>query len=709
MGFRPVVAAELVALVAGIGCTIPSSMVVASAQSTYECPCSYTFCAAPTASCGCTGATVAGEIPTYLCETAPGNIDSDCANACAALAPQFVGSGCLPQTLGYTAGSATLVGATSCNANGQAAPVIAGGVADSYDLAVGGSSTLTVTDSASGSTATTAVQGSLSYTLNGAGGISLNLISLQFSPFDVDLSPVIGLELVNQGPATGTISGTTVDFPKSSLDVTISGQTAFPQQTTLVLEVADPYNDSDVGGTFAPLSNSFVLQGVFYGSDFVSTSTFQASLYLEGAYTAAPPVAATGGPYTSGCSAAGQGVVSVDASASTDGNGSKSGLVYQWFEGSTPVATGATADLTLGLGAHTLTLVVFDAQGEFASATTTATVAASGPVITGIANTLACLAPPNDLYVRYDLGDQITVTVQDACDPNPTVTVVGVSSNEPDGGAEVSVGTTAFCIQSATIGEETRIYTVQLQATDSAGLTSAVATTTIEVPSAAVEADPQGPADPGGEKGGGSSSSSSSSSGGNGGSCGGNGNSCGNSSGNGNRFGGGFGNGSSCPGGGLGCGNGKLPGGGKGGCGSDAGTKGGEDAGTADAGDPPADAGSGLTCVALPSSDFIPAGDPRCNFSTADAGSTAVADAGTPAVGGADPSSCPGPHGPGSCRNAGLLKTGAGNAGPASTGPGGADAPEQVIGGCSSGGGGAGTSLGFLLVLLAFQRRRRFS
>ncbi len=709
MGFRLVVAAELVLVVAGIGCTIPSSLVVTSAQSTYECPCAYTFCEAPTSTCGCTGATVAGQIPTYLCETVPANIDADCENACVALATQFVGTGCLPQTLGYTAGTATLVGATSCNANGQAAPVIGGGVADSYDLAVGGASTLTVTDSATGSTATTSVAGTLSYTVNGTGGISLNLISLQFGAFSVDLEPVTSLELVNQGPATGTISGTAVDFPKSSLDVTISGETAFPHQTSLVLEVADPYNDSDVPGTFNPLADSFILQGTFYGSDFVSTSTFSASLYLQGTYTAAPPVAVAGGPYQAGCSAAGEGVVSLDGSASTDGNGSTSGLIYQWFEGSTPVATGATADLTLSVGTHTLTLVVFDAQGEFASASTTATVAASAPVITAVTNTLACLAPPNDLYVRYDLGDQSTVTVADACDPNPTVQVVGVTSNEPDGGAEVSVGTTAFCVQSATTPGDTRVYTVELQATDSAGLTSAIATTTIEVPSAAAKAlpigpgsvggDPSGPGGGSGGKGGGNGGNGGKG-GGNGGSCGGDGSSCGNhdglggpggfgcgnGNGNGNSCGNGPGNGGSCGGGnGNGCGNG-----GHGGCQSDAGTSGGEDAGA------PADAGSGETCVALPSSDFIPAGDPRCDFS-ADAGSTTTAPGSTGAAGASGTGSAP--------------TTGASTG--ASTGQGGAGAgqspPEQVIGGCSSTGGKAASSLGLLLVLLAFQRKRRLS
>jgi hypothetical protein len=725
MHFRWAVAAAGLVLVVGIGCTIPSSMFVTSAQSTYECPCNYTFCAAPEAGCACAagGQTIAGQIPTYLCETAPAQIDADCASACEALAPQLGGAGCAPLTLGYTVGTAMLVGATSCNAGTQAAPEIGGGVAGSYELTVGGESTLVVTDSATGSTATTTVQGSLAYTLDGAGGISLSLISLQFAPFAVDGEPVTSLELVNQGPASGTISGTTVDFPKSSLDVTISGETAFPHQTSLVLEVADPSNDSDVTGTFDPVGNNFVLNGEFFGSDFVSTSTFSATIYLQGSYTAAPPVAVAGGPYQTGCSGGGEGVVAVDASASRDGTGLASGLIaYQWFDGpldgGTPVGEGATADLTLAPGNHTLTLVVFDAQGEFATATTTATVSASAPVITGVTNTQACLAPPNDLYVRYDLGNEIQVAVQDACDPSPTVTVVGVTSNEPDGGAEVSVGTTAFCVQSATASGTTRVYTVQLQATDSAGLTSAVVTTTIEVPSDPTSVASIGPAGSGGSAGSAGSVGSGGDSGGNGSGSGG---SCG-------------GDGISCPGGhpgglqlgdghGLSCGNGSDCGntsGGKGGCQGDAGS--GSTGGT---GDPP-DAGQGQSCVALPSSDFIPAGDPRCVFDAPDAGSVTTPDSGsaTPppedagSVGGADageptggdPGSTPGStKDAGVCLDAGTSHGGSGTgAGSGGVGgdPGGGG---HETGGCSSAGGLPGASFGLVLVLLALNRKRRRS
>lgn len=54
--------------------------------------------------------------------------------------------------------------------------------------------------------------------------------------------------------------------------------------------------------------------------------------------------------------------VTLDGSSSSDSNGSI--VSYEWFQGSTSVATGVTATLVLPVGVHTFTLEVTDNQGE---------------------------------------------------------------------------------------------------------------------------------------------------------------------------------------------------------------------------------------------------------------------------------------------------------------------------------------------------------
>ncbi|HUB05809.1 MAG TPA: hypothetical protein VMB50_02350, partial [Myxococcales bacterium] len=316
---------------------------------------------------------MSGSIGTYLCETVPADIDADCASACGALAPQLGGSvACGPTSLGAAAGSATLIAAESCNPGSAAAPVIGGATANAYVLTVGNGSTLSVLDGNTGSSATTGAHGTLAYTVDGSGGITLKLIALTFDSFSIDLTPVTNLTVLGEGPAAGTISGTAVNFPPSSLLVTISGDSVPPHQPNEVFEVAEPANDGEVSGTFDPATNSFTLSGLFRSSDFVSGTPFTATLSLTGTYLQAPPVAVAGGPYAASCTGAGQGTVDLDGSASTDGDGSTSGLSYQWFEGQSLLATGATPSVTLPAGSHALTLRVFDANGEFSEAGATA-------------------------------------------------------------------------------------------------------------------------------------------------------------------------------------------------------------------------------------------------------------------------------------------------------------------------------------------------
>jgi len=84
----------------------------------------------------------------------------------------------------------------------------------------------------------------------------------------------------------------------------------------------------------------------------------------------------------------------------------------------------------------------------------------------------------------------ITANVQasDTCDPNPTVTLVSITSNEPDNGlgdgdtpndiqgAELGTDDRSFALRAERSGTGTgRLYTVTYQAKDRAGKTSTTA------------------------------------------------------------------------------------------------------------------------------------------------------------------------------------------------------------------------------------------
>jgi hypothetical protein len=96
------------------------------------------------------------------------------------------------------------------------------------------------------------------------------------------------------------------------------------------------------------------------------------------------------------------------------------------------------------------------------------------------------LWPPNHKYVTVNA----TVNVADNVDPNPTVTLVSVTSNEPDDGLDdgdtaddiVILNDLTFKLRAERSGTgEGRIYTITYKATDACG-NSTVETATVTVP-----------------------------------------------------------------------------------------------------------------------------------------------------------------------------------------------------------------------------------
>ncbi|HVS31889.1 MAG TPA: LamG-like jellyroll fold domain-containing protein, partial [Thermoanaerobaculia bacterium] len=101
--------------------------------------------------------------------------------------------------------------------------------------------------------------------------------------------------------------------------------------------------------------------------------------YEAGCIDGAPPVAVAGADQTIECAGAAT-TVTLDGSASSDPDGDV--LSYEWFEGTTLVATGDIAEAMLPAGDHTIRLRVTDPSGLWSEDTLTVVIADTArPVI----------------------------------------------------------------------------------------------------------------------------------------------------------------------------------------------------------------------------------------------------------------------------------------------------------------------------------------
>ena len=468
-------------ILAGIaGCSIPSSLIVWNATPTYSCECHYSLCQSPDSSGGCSGSeTILGAAPTLLCDSTT-NAAADCSNVCGGLAGELSGGG-LPGLVATPTGAATLIQANSCNPGGGSVALIGQGV-NSFVVSVDSTnSTLQVADSSTGSGGTAHVSGTLSYTLNGTGGMTLNLESLRATPFVVDGVVISNLTIVGQAPASGTFSGTAFIFPAGSVTATVSG-------ASTAVQLAELTNDTDLTGTFDPATDSFTLTGgIFYSSDYVTGTTFVATLSLNGTYQQGPPTAVAGGPYdTTTCS------VQLDGSRSTDYNGATSGLVYQWFEGQTLLGAGPGAQQAVTLlspGTNAITLRVINSSGEFSEAPTTATTTATAAACGAAAMADLALTKTGPAYAV--LGSQLPYTLTVTNNGPVNAANVAVTDTLPAGTSFVSCTASdgASCIASgntvsASLGTVTNGNNVTLSLTTA--INSSIAAGTVVTNTASV-------------------------------------------------------------------------------------------------------------------------------------------------------------------------------------------------------------------------------
>ena len=194
------------------------------------------------------------------------------------------------------------------------------------------------------------------------------------------------------------------------------------------------------------------------------------------------------------CIGAGGQNVSLNASGFSDPDGHA--LTFSWIvqqtEGGGAYIThdGLTLDVLLQPGTYQVTVTADDGNGGVQS---------DGGLVRIIADTtpptLVVSVSPSVINANNHKMVAITATVtslDDACDPNPTVTLLSITSNESDNGA----GDTANDIQGADVGTDDRsfslraersgsnggrVYTVTYEATDAAG-NSSEASATVTVP-----------------------------------------------------------------------------------------------------------------------------------------------------------------------------------------------------------------------------------
>ena len=188
--------------------------------------------------------------------------------------------------------------------------------------------------------------------------------------------------------------------------------------------------------------------------------------------------------------------VTLDGSASSDPDstaGTNDDIVsFEWFEGFGSVdelllGDGEMLEVALAFGTHSITLVVTDSEGESASDELQV------DIVDTIAPTLSLVLDPNQLWPPNHKMRAIgvTPTVIDACS-EVTVTLLSVSSNEPDNG--IGDGDTANDIQGVDLGSSDfdfmlraermgsgsgRVYTIDYEASDSSGNATAASGTVL--------------------------------------------------------------------------------------------------------------------------------------------------------------------------------------------------------------------------------------
>ena len=158
--------------------------------------------------------------------------------------------------------------------------------------------------------------------------------------------------------------------------------------------------------------------------------------------------------------------VLLNGSASSDPDGDP--LTYVW-SGPFGTATGSTPTVAMPLGQQTIDLTLSDGKGGTAFANMRAVVQDTTPPAATVTLTPGVLWPPNHKLVPIEA----MVQVRDACDSRPQVSLISITSNQPDSGLDES--DVPGDILGATFGSDDRNFLVRAERAGEAtlGLTTA--------------------------------------------------------------------------------------------------------------------------------------------------------------------------------------------------------------------------------------------
>lgn len=161
-------------------------------------------------------------------------------------------------------------------------------------------------------------------------------------------------------------------------------------------------------------------------------------------------------------------------------------LNFTWNEGAIVLGTEQNLMHTFSLGTHIVTLSATDMSGNVGSDNVTVSVVDTTPPQMNVTVTPSILWPPNHKYVEV----KIKVTAFDIADPSPTITLVSVTSNEPDNGLGdgntvndiIMIDNFTFRLRAERSGKGSgRIYTITYKVTDASG-NYVMASVTVKVP-----------------------------------------------------------------------------------------------------------------------------------------------------------------------------------------------------------------------------------
>lgn len=224
------------------------------------------------------------------------------------------------------------------------------------------------------------------------------------------------------------------------------------------LSASDKEAFSDFGGFGAV---SVAGDTVVIGADGDGTT---GSAYVYGVNQ--PPTADAGPDTVAECTSPAGALVHLDGSGSSDPDstaGTNDDIVsFEWFEDfglptQTFLGAGETLDVVLPVGVHTITLEVTDSAGNKDTDVVVKTVVDTEPPDGALALTPNVLWPPNHKLVTI----VATLTVSDECDPDPSVTLVSITSNEPDEGS--GDGNFPNDIQDADFGTDDRVFRLRAE------------------------------------------------------------------------------------------------------------------------------------------------------------------------------------------------------------------------------------------------------